>query len=137
LARLKQSSGSQPEFFVDRCLGKSTPRALIEAEWKIHLVADVFPDDGQFIGDAEWVEHGLNKGWTLLTQDKRIRTQISALSMVQAAGLTIHCLSSSELTAAVRVQRFVQHQGKIWRYARNGPAGFYLVYENDVVRRWP
>ncbi|MGW0434931.1 PIN-like domain-containing protein [Micromonospora sp. NPDC003197] len=134
---MKRSSESQPEFFVDRCLGKSAPRRLIEAGWKIHLVADLFPDDGQFVSDPEWVEHGLSQGWTLLTQDKRIRTQPLLLSAVRAADLTIHCLSSAELLTTDRVKRFEQHREEIWRYAVSGAAGFYVVYEDRVVRRWP
>lgn len=100
-------------------------------------MTDIFAADGQFTGDDEWIEYGLKQGWTLLTQDKRIRSQLPVLNRLVAAGLTIHCLSSSELTPSVRAERFEHHRDKIWRYGRERPAGFYVVYEDSVVRRWP
>ncbi|WP_181445161.1 hypothetical protein [Micromonospora endophytica] len=75
MTKSKRSSGSPPEFFVDRCLGKSTPRDLSAADWTVHLVTDVFPADGQFTGDDVWVEYGLKQGWTLLCS---LRTRRSA-----------------------------------------------------------
>ncbi|MBB5826932.1 hypothetical protein [Micromonospora carbonacea] len=137
MTRSKPSFASPPEFFVDRCLGKGTPRTLIEAGWTLHMVSDVFPADGQFTGDDEWIEYGLKRGWTMLTQDKRIRNQLPVLNRLVASGLTIHCLSSAELTPAKRAERFERHRDRIWRYGAEGPPGFYVVYEDSVVRRWP
>jgi hypothetical protein len=59
LSKSKRSSESQPEFFADRCLGRSAPARLVGLGWIIHLVADHFPDDGQQVGDDEWIEFGL------------------------------------------------------------------------------
>ncbi|GIJ23054.1 hypothetical protein Vlu01_36780 [Micromonospora lutea] len=103
----------------------------------MHLVTDIFPADGQFTGDDVWVEYGLKQGWTLLTQDRKIRNQVKVLDLLRAAGLTIHCLSSAELPQAERAERFERHRDRIWRYGAEGPAGFYVVYEDAVVRRWP
>lgn len=137
MTRSKPLFESQPEFFVDRCLGKGAPRALIAAGWRVHLVTDIFAADGQFTGDDEWIEYGLKQGWTLLTQDKRIRNQLPVLNRIVAAGLTIQCLSSAQLPPMVRAERFERHRDKIWRYSTEGPPGFYVVYENSVIRRWP
>lgn len=40
--------------------------------WIVHVLGDHFPDDGQKIGDPEWIKYGLVRGWSLLTQDERI-----------------------------------------------------------------
>lgn len=103
----------------------------------MHLLSDVYPNDGQDVSDPEWVRLGLSRGWTLLTQDQRIRTQAPVLEWVRESGRTIHCLSSGTLEVAERADRLLRHKAKIWRYATNGPAGFYVVYADKVVRRWP
>ncbi|WBB99754.1 hypothetical protein O7543_04235 [Solwaraspora sp. WMMA2080] len=46
-------------------------------------------------------------------------------------------MSSGNLHVDECADRLLRHQAKIWRYATNGPAGFYVVYADKVVRRWP
>jgi len=58
LSRSKRSSGSPPEFFADRCLGRSAPRLLIDWGWVVHLVGDHFSDDAENVSDPEQVEYG-------------------------------------------------------------------------------
>src|SRR5262249_40830355 len=69
---------SPPEFFVDRCLGKNAPGLLRAWGWKVHLITDHYPDDAQNIADDEWMAEGLERGWSLLTQDDRIVRQEAA-----------------------------------------------------------
>lgn len=65
--------------------------------WVIHVVGDYFPDDGQRVGDPEWMEHGLSRGWSLLTQDERIATQPVAITLLRRYKGIIHCLDSAQL----------------------------------------
>ncbi len=67
----KPSVASQPEFFVDRSLGRSTTARLRELSWIVHLVNDHFEQDGQFVKDESWIEYGLQQGWGLLTKTRR------------------------------------------------------------------
>jgi hypothetical protein len=101
------------------------------------LITEHFPDDAQGVGDPEWVEYGLAHGWSLLTQDDRIRRQPSALAPLRRYKGTVHCLASAELPREVRAERFHTHQRKIYGNVRAARLGFFVVYEFDVVRRWP
>ncbi|GAA1811369.1 hypothetical protein HC028_05285 [Planosporangium flavigriseum] len=100
-------------------------------------MADHFANDGQEISDPEWIEYGLSHGWSLLTQDRRIRTQASVHVLLKRYRAAVHCLSSSELPVAVRADRFDKHQATIYRTVRAGRMGFFVVYEDEVAQRWP
>lgn len=81
--------------------------------------------------------HGLRAGWSLLTQDKRIRTQLEALELLEVYHGQIYCLSSGDLTVAARADRFHAHQVAIHHHIAWGGHGYFVVYDNEVVRRWP
>jgi hypothetical protein len=81
----KPSAASQPEFFVDRSLGRSTAARLRQLHWIVHLVNDHFEHDGQFVRDEHWIEYGLLHGWALLTKDQKISLGAHNLDSCQAA----------------------------------------------------
>ncbi len=81
--------------------------------------------------------YGLGEGWSLLTQDKRIRTQSDALALLDAHRGQIYCLSSGDLRVATRADRFETHRAVIHHHIARGGYGFFFVYDTEVVRRWP
>jgi hypothetical protein len=135
LRRSRRSSAWPPEFFVDRCLGKGTPARLLELGWVVHLISDHFTDDAQDVSDPEWIQLGLSRRWSMLTQDLRIRTQPEVHRLLRAHTGTVFCLSSAELPVRVRADRFQAQQASIYQRVRDGTAGFFVVTESGVVRR--
>jgi PIN like domain len=107
---------------------------LVHHGWVVHLVTDHFPDDAQDVGDPEWIEYGLSRGWALLTQDERIRRQPAALALLRQYRGSIFCLSSAELLVGARAERFHAHQTVIYYRARSRHGGFYVVHEHRVVK---
>ncbi len=97
----------------------------------------IFPDDGQRVSDPEWIDFGLSRGWQLLTQDNRIRRQPAALEVIRRYAGTVFCLSSAELPVAVRAERFDGHREEIERHMLARHSGFFVVYETEVIKRWP
>ena len=83
------------------------------------------------------MEYGLSRGWPLLTQDKRIRTQVEALKLLGDYEGQIFCLSSGDLLVSARAARFEAHRSVIHQHIARGARGFFVVYENEVVSRWP
>jgi len=83
----KRSADSQPEFFLDRCLGRITGLRLRDL------------------------------GWSLLTQDKRIRYRSAELGALADGGGTMFCLSSGNLMIQA--------------------VALYVVYADRIERRWP
>jgi hypothetical protein len=73
----------------------------------------------------------------LLTQDKRIRTQVEALHLLAEDDGQIFCLSSGDLRVAARADRFALHRAAIHRHIARGRAGFFVGYEREVIKRWP
>ncbi|RCV49902.1 PIN-like domain-containing protein [Marinitenerispora sediminis] len=127
----------RPEFFLDRCLGRKIAQELRGKGWTVHLVADVFPDDGQETSDTDWIAHGISRGWALLTQDDRIRYRASELAALADGTRVPFCLSSAKLTAAAKVDRFIAAGDDIRRAIQRGGPAFCRVYEDRVERKWP
>lgn len=69
--------------------------------------------------------------------DKRIRIQVEALRLLDEHAGQIFCLSSGDLRIAARADRFEAHRMAIHRHIARGRAGFFVVYEQEVTRRWP
>lgn len=128
-------SESPPEFFADRCLGKRAPALLAEWGWIIHLIGDHFPDDAQQTGDDEWIEHGLQRGWSLLTQDERISTQPAVGALLNGYRGCAHCLDSANLGALAKATRFEMHRKAIHQHVLDRRVGFYVVHEFGPPRR--
>lgn len=141
MTKSKRSAGSpaatQPEFFLDRCLGRGVARKLRDFGWAVRLVADVFPDDGQSTPDEEWITFGLRQGWALLTQDRRIRYRASELGALAGGGCVMFCLSSGNLLIEQRAVCFENSRDAIHHAAARDGAAFYVVYEDRIAKKWP
>jgi hypothetical protein len=135
LSRSKRSSASPPEFFADRCLGRRAPDLLVEAGWIVHVIGDHFPDDAANVGDPEWVEYGLRRNWSLLTQDERISTQPAVRELLSRYRGCVHCLDSANLSAAAKAGRFEAHRRSIHQHVLDRRMGFFVVHEVGVPRR--
>ncbi|MGH7743790.1 MAG: hypothetical protein ACREQ5_03090 [Candidatus Dormibacteria bacterium] len=133
----KLSAASQPEFFVDRSLGRSTTARLRQLRWVVHLVNDHFEHDGQFVKDETWIEYGLLRGWALLTKDQKIRYRAEELLSLAERG-KMFCLSSGNLTIEQQSRMFEDARVYIERAVRRHEARFYHVYEGGrIVKKWP
>lgn len=135
LSRSRRLSESPPEFFADRCLGKSAPALLVERGWIVHTIGEHFPDDAQQVSDPEWVEYGLQRGWSLLTQDERISTQVAVTTLLRKYRGCIYCLDSGNLPINARAERFEAQRRVIYQHVRDRRAGFFIVHETGPPRR--
>lgn len=129
------SSGSQPEFFFDRSLGKRSAELLRGAGYVVHLVTDLYPNDAQEVPDQEWIAYGSDHGWVLLTKDKRIRYRAAELAALDGR---MFCLAAGNLSVAEAAQRFIDAMPAILRAATTDDVGFWKVYgEGRIQRGWP
>jgi PIN like domain len=101
------------------------------------MITDHFANDAQEVSDPDWMGYGLEHGWSLLTQDKRIRTQPQAQMLLGEHQGSAFCLSAGELAVSTRALRFDANRAAIERQARRRAVGFFVVYEAEVIRRWP
>lgn len=135
--RSTPSAESLPEFFIDRCLAHPVGKGLADLGWAVHVVNHQFPNDAQEISDEEWIKHGLSRGWSLLTQDSKIRYRAKELSVVADGQCAMFCLNSGNLRIATKVAWFHASQAKIYREARKARAAFFVVYEDNISKMWP
>jgi len=64
----------QPEFFVDRSLGKSIVEALRDVGLVVHSMADVYGEKrAQRLADEVWLRDAGENDWIVLTKDDAIR----------------------------------------------------------------
>ena len=131
---LKTSAGSPPEYFVDRSLGRVTADRLRGDGWRLHLIADEYPDDAERVDDPEWITEGCRRGWVLLTKDKAIRYRAHEIAAL-APGSLLFCLAKGSWNIDEMVAAFSAARPAIERAISRGQEGFWHVYKDGQVRR--
>lgn len=130
------SSAPRLEFFFDRSLGKETANQLRALAWRIHLIADEYPNDAQQVEDEDWIAEGSRRHWVLLTKDKKIRYRGAELAALY--GGRLFCLSNGNLTTTQMVDRFDAAARRIETRAMRHHEGFWQVYDGgEVKQKWP
>ena len=128
----------QPEFFVDRSLGKSIVEALRDVGLNVHSMADVYGEKrAQRLADEVWLRDAGKNSWIVLTKDDAIRRRPAERDALIAAEVRAFCLTSAQLRGAEQIERFVNNRNRILRQARKAGPYIYGVYENGLKRLWP
>ena len=128
----------QPEFFVDRSLGKSIVEALRDVGLVVHSMADVYGEKrAQRLADEVWLRDAGENDWIVLTKDDAIRRRPAERDALTEAGVRAFCLTSAQLRGAEQIERFVNNRHRILRQARKAGPYIYGVYENGLKRLWP
>lgn len=128
----------QPEFFVDRSLGKSIVEALRDVDLTVHSMADVYGEKrAQRLADEVWLRDAGENSWIVLTKDDAIRRRPAERDALTEAGVRAFCLTSAQLRGAEEIERFVSNRHRILRQARNAGPYIYGVYESGLKRLWP
>lgn len=128
---------AQPEFFLDRGLGRRVSEGLTSLGWVVHRAVDHFPDDAQDVPDEDWLAYGLDRGWSPLCKDGRIKGREVEREPLERCGGVLFYLDNQRLVVAEMVERFHRSREAIARaVARGGPAA-YAVRESNIRRTWP
>lgn len=127
----------QPEFFLDRNLGRRVAEDLRERGWVVHRINDVYPADAQDVPDEEWIKYGLGCGWVPLSKDGRIKTRDREIEPVRQASAVLFYLDNQQLRTVEMVERLDALRNDIHlAVARGGPAA-YAVRSDRLDRTWP
>lgn len=130
------SAAQQPEFFLDRALGKVFASILEDDGWIVHRISSLYPNDAQDVPDEEWISQSAKRGWAMLTKDQHIRYRATELGSL--AGGQIFCLASGNLKVAESAEWLLAAKIQIHRAIALGEPGFWKVYEKGRIRRtWP
>lgn len=130
-------SNEQPEFFLDRSLGKNVAAGLIERGWLIHRAVDFYPNDAQDIDDEIWMRFGLERGWFPLHKDGRIRGRDVERRPLVEFDAPMFYLDNQQLRIAEMVKRFHAAQPQIHIKTRTSGAACFAVSDEGIRRTWP
>lgn len=141
MSRSKRSAGpiapEPPEFFVDRNLGRAVPARLTVLGWRVHLMADVFPNDGQDTEDETWIEYGLARDWVPLCKDGRIKGRQDEREPVERHGAVLFYLDNQSLLREEMVRRIHGAQARMYRAVRRGGPALYAISKDGIRKTWP
>jgi len=128
----------QPEFFIDRSLGKSIANGLRACGLTVHTMASVYGEKrAQRLADRVWLrDAGVNE-WIVLTKDDAIRRRPAEREALIEAGVRVFCLTSAQLRGAEQTARFVENRHRMIRQARKPGPYIYGVYGGRIARLWP
>jgi hypothetical protein len=123
----------EPEFFIDRSLGKSIAEGLRAVGLTVHTMASVYGEErAQTLRDEVWLRDAGANSWIVLTKDDAIRRRPAEREALTKAGVRVFCLTNAQLTGAEQTARFVENQDRIIRQARKaGP----FIYRRSRSRR--
>ncbi|HEV2060779.1 MAG TPA: hypothetical protein VGR11_15615 [Solirubrobacteraceae bacterium] len=132
-------SGSPPEFFIDRSLGRHVvPDALRAAGAIVHVMADV---DGERIGqgldDEEWIGNAGRRGWIILMKDAKVRYRPAELQPLVEHGVRAFCLTNANLRGIEQAERIVTNLSRIMGVAERSGPYIYGIYANELRLLWP
>lgn len=109
----------------------------MELGWLVHRAAEHFPHDAQDVPDETWLAYGLERGWTPLCKDGRIKGRRNEREPLQVHRAVLFYLDNQRLLRAEMVARFHNAQSSIYgAVARGGPAA-YAVNATGIRRTWP
>jgi PIN domain-containing protein len=141
MSRSKKSAERPPnpplEFLFDRSLGRAVPAELRKLGWRIHLIADVFPDDAQDIADDAWIDYGLVRHWVPVCKDGRIRGRTEERHPLVVHGAVLFYLDNQQLRIAEMITRLEENRSRIEQAARRGGPAICAISADRVRRTWP
>ncbi len=103
-----------PVFFLDRSLGNQTVAdALRQKEASVEIHDDHFSQDAK---DEVWLKSVGEKGWIVITKDKKIRYRKNESLAVKKANARLFVLVSGELRSDEMADIFIKALPKIKRF---------------------
>jgi|SRR3990170_1859561 len=137
--RFGVSSKSKPHepvvFFLDRSLGKRIiASALRGAGVEVRVHDDHFTPDAQ---DKDWLPAVGERGWIVLTKDRRIRYRAAELTALQKAHVRLFTLIARDLQGPEMADIFIKALPAIEKFAaRNSPPFIAKIARNARVSMW-
>jgi predicted nuclease of predicted toxin-antitoxin system len=109
-------------FFLDRSIGKHmVAEALRHAGVQVAVHDDHFPPNAH---DVEWLPSVGERGWIVLTRDKRIRYRSQERTALIQARVRAFVLSGGNLSGPAMAEAFVQALPAMQRFVAQHQAPF-------------
>lgn len=133
--RRQRPKTPKPVFFLDRSVGKyDVAEAIQSRELDVLHMSSVFPDDGQYIGDPEWIKRADYHNWIVITTDCSIISDHT--DALLESSLRVFAFSSSQLTGDQMEERILHNLNRIIQHANKPGPYVYKIYEKNVKPYW-
>ena len=134
----RRPAAGQPEFLVDRSLGRlQLIAALRSAGLTVRTLADVYGEEAaQETEDTEWIRLAAASGWIVLCKDDRIRRRPAERDALIEGRVRVFCLTNANLGFAEQAAYFVTNRFRIQAARKPGPY-LYGIYKDAITRLWP
>jgi hypothetical protein len=127
----------QPEFFLDRGLGRGVAEGLTALGWVVHRAVEHFPDDARDVEDEVWMAYGLERGWVPLCKDGRIKGRERERAPLEEFKAVLFYLDNQQLVRAEMINRFHNARDAIHQCISKGGPAAYAVHDLGIRRTWP
>lgn len=123
-----------PTFFVDWCFGKTIVAALHKAGAKVEHHGDHFAPETP---DTLWLPTVGQRGWIVLTKDKRIGTTLLESSAIAQGKTCVFTLVSGNLCRQEMADFLVHALPKLETFWHQYPAPFIAkLYKDGALKLW-
>ena len=127
----------EPEFFIDRSLGKSFADGLRAVGLTVHTGFGLRRGAGAETPGRSLAPRRRRKRLGRAHKDDAIRRRPAGRDALTEAGVRVFCLTSAQLRGAEQTARFVENRHRIIRQARTAGPYIYGVYAKRIARLWP
>jgi predicted nuclease of predicted toxin-antitoxin system len=122
-------------FFIDRCLGGRCIAEVLRSSGITVEIHDEHFDKGA--QDVEWISEVGQRGWIVLTKDKRISKNHLERLAVASAGIKMFILASQGLSGSDMAEIFLKAIIAMQELVRKHPAPFMAkIYRDGSIRMW-
>jgi predicted nuclease of predicted toxin-antitoxin system len=122
-------------FFVDRALGNRVVEALREAGAQVEAHRDHFAPDAL---DIEWLPVVSQRGWVVLTKDKKLRHNPLELQAIAQANARVFILTAGNLRQQKTIDILVRSVQRLENIViGNLPPFIARLHQNGRIVLWP
>lgn len=114
------------------------PQTLRASGWNIVTMHEHYGKArAQIVDDVTWITEMTGLGFTLLTSDARIVSNIIEARAIEAAGAVVFILPKGDMTSDQMAQRFDSQRAAIDARAAGPAPAAYAVYARTLSQVFP
>jgi hypothetical protein len=136
--RRSRRAEPQPEFFLDRSLGRHlVADALRAVGVSVQTMAERYPETEEFIVDETWIRDVTADGLVTLMKDDQIRRKPLEQRAVLESGARAFVVTNANLKGYEVAALFVENRHRIMQRARRPGPYIYGVYAVRLEKLFP
>lgn len=129
--QLPRNSRKNPVILVDRCLSHTFVKALRTYGVNAFHLGDVYPDDGKYVEDTEWIADAGRHGYIVLTRDLRVQRNTLEFHAIQEYGAKVFAITAKQAAKEVVGLYFGRQMPNIVRRGKRPGPAFWRIRGNE------